>query len=50
MNLIDNKLVVPGDKIYDLVASVYGDIDERHADCDYIGERIIMCGKNEKLI
>ena len=44
---IDDKLVVPGGNISDFVASVYGIIHESYADCDYIGQRIIMCPKND---
>ena len=44
---IDRKYVVPGDKICDLVSSVYGKIKENYADSDYIAQRIILCPKNE---
>ena len=41
---IDNKFVVPGDSIKDLVTSVYGDINENNADRD---QKIILCPKND---
>ena len=44
---IDRKYVVPGDKICDLVSSVYGKIKDNYADSDYIAQRIILCPKNE---
>ena len=39
---IDDKFIVPGNNISHLVASVYGNILERYADCDYIGQGIII--------
>ena len=47
MIYIDDKFIVPGNNISDLVASVYGNIHKRCADCDYIGQRITMCPKND---
>ena len=47
MIYIDDKFIIPCNNISDLVASVYGNIHERYADCDYIGQRIIMCPKND---
>ena len=44
---IDNKFVVPGDSIKDLVTSVYGDIKENYADRDYVSQKIILCPKND---
>ena len=41
----DDTFIVPGNNISDLVASVYGNIHERYADCDYIGQRITMSKK-----
>ena len=46
MIYIDDKFIIPGNNISDLVASVYGNFHERYADC-YIGQRIIMCPKND---
>ena len=47
MIYIDNKFVVPGDSIKDLVTSVYGDLNENYADCDYVSQKIILCPKND---
>ena len=33
---IDNKFVVPGDSITDLVTSVFGNLNENYADRDYV--------------
>ena len=44
---IDNKFVVPGDSIKDLVTLVYGDINENYADRDYVSRKIILCPKND---
>ena len=44
---IDDKFVVPGDNISDLVASIYGNIHERYAYCGYIGQKMNICPKND---
>ena len=42
---MDNKFVVPGDSIKDLITSVYGDINGNYADRDYVSQKIILCPK-----
>ena len=44
---IDNKFIIPGNSITDLVSSVYADLKENYADQDYISQKIILCPKNE---
>ena len=44
---IDDKFVVPGNDISDLVYSVYGDIVNNYLDQDFMSQRILMSPKNE---
>ena len=47
---IDNKFVVPGDSITDLVTSVYGDINENYADRYYVIKKLFFVLKMVQLI
>ena len=47
---IDDKFIVLGNNISHLVASVYGNVHEWHADCDYIGQRIICVQRMTQMI
>ena len=44
---IDDKFIVPGNDISDLVSSVYGDIVNNYLDQDFMSRRILMSPKNE---
>ena len=44
---IDDKFIVPGIDISDLVSSVYGDIVNNYLDQDFMSCRILMSPKNE---
>ena len=44
---IDDKFIVPGNDISELVSSVYGDIVNNYLDQDLMSRRILMSPKNE---
>ena len=44
---IDDKFIVPGNDISDLVSSVYGDIVNNYLDQDFMSRCILMSPKNE---
>ena len=44
---LDERFVVPGENLSDLVTSVDGNIHKNCTDCDFISQIIIMCPKNE---